>query len=121
MAKTTKRRRRKHRGTQSGRIDRTGRATRPKTRAQAKAQMKKGRQVARDMPPTWSGAIKRAAVAAAVFFATVAFAFKQAIGPSIGLAAAMMLIYVPMGYAFDTLLYRRRERSRQKAREERAG
>lgn len=120
MAKSKQRRRRKHRGSQSGRVDPARRAARPRTREQAKAQMRARNQSVRDRPPTWSGAAKRAALAAAVFFLVIALLFKQPIGAAVSLSGLMLLLYVPMGFYFDSMLYRRRQREQQRAKE-RAG
>jgi len=109
MARTTKRRRRKHRGTQGGRIDR--RAKRPRTRAEARSQLrtarkggKKRRQV---REPTWRGAALRAALGAGLFLILIAGVFGQDVGPSISLAVVMFLIYMPLGHMIDRFMYRR--------------
>lgn len=117
MAKSKQRRQRKHRGSQSGRVDPT-RRTRPRTREQAKAQMRaRNQKTASDRQPTWSGAAKRAVLAAVVFFAALALLFRQPIGASVSLSAMMLLLYIPMGFYFDSMLYRRRKRSQERARE----
>lgn len=108
MAKTAKKRRRKHRGTQSGRVDRAAR--RPRSRQEARAQVRARQHAKRDVPPTWGGAARRAALAAAVFFALVALVFRQPIGAAITLSVFMLGVYIPMGYFFDSFLYRRRHR-----------
>jgi hypothetical protein len=108
VAKTVKKRRRKHRGTQSGRVDRAAR--RPRSRQEARAQLRSRQGAKRDMPPTWAGAARRAVLAAFVFFALIAFIFKQPIGAAIGLSTFMLAVYIPMGYFFDSFLYRRRHR-----------
>lgn len=61
----------------------------------------------------------RAALGAAVFFAAVLIIFKQALLPSLGLAALVFLFYIPMGHALDRFLYRRRMLAKQREREER--
>jgi hypothetical protein len=109
MARTKPRRRRKHRGTQGGRVDR--RARKPRTRAEARAQLKtarKGRKQRRQIKePTWRGAAIRAAFGAVLFFVLVAFVFGQAIGPSIALSVLMFGIYLPLGHTVDRFMYRR--------------
>ena len=112
MAKTSNRRRRKHRGTQSGRVDRTARG-RPRNRQQAKAQARARQQAKRDMPPTWGGAFRRGLIAAGIFFAIVVLAFGQPVPQSVSLAVFMLAVYVPMGYFFDSFFYRRRLRTNQ--------
>ena len=66
MAQTKRKRTRKHRGTPAGTIDRAGRTGRPQTREDAKQISRQRRQDRLDRPPTWSGAVNRAAIAAAI-------------------------------------------------------
>lgn len=119
MAQTRKRRRRKHRGTQTGRIDHRGRAGRPRTREEARARARRQRVDKRDQPPTWSGAIGRAFFGAAIFFILLILIFKQGVPQSLGLSAAMFLVYIPMSMALDRFMYRRRMRAQLREREER--
>jgi hypothetical protein len=115
MAQTRKRRRRKHRGTQGGRIDRGRRGGRPRSRAEAQARARsKGRRAPRGQrPPTWQGAIVRGAVMAAIFGA-VLIVIGRPIGPSIGFAGFMLAFYIPMGFYLDRMLWRRRQRAKVK-------
>lgn len=73
----------------------------------------------RDEPPTWTGALGRAAFGAGIFLILLILIFKQPIGTAIGLSAAMFVIYIPMSMALDRFMYRRRVRSRMREREER--
>jgi len=123
MAQTRKRRRRKHRGTQTGRIDSRGPRGRPRTREEAKArarQKRSGKSSARidprDRPPTWSGAVKRGLIGAAVFFLIFWLAFARPVGAALVLSIAMLAMYVPLGYYIDRFMYRRRQRQLQAAR-----
>jgi hypothetical protein len=120
MAQTRKKRRRKHRGTQGGRVDPNRRAGRPRSREEAKARARAGRKApARvDAPPTWRSAITRGAVAAAIFTVLLMLIFQRPIGAALGLGACMLAFYVPAGYYIDTMMWRRRERARIRAREE---
>jgi len=119
MAQTKKRRRRKHRGTQGGRVDASRRAARPQSRAEARdrarsrVSSKKGPKV--DNPPTWRGAINRGAVAALIFAVLLLVIFGRSVGTAIGLGAFMLVIYIPAGYYIDTMMWRRRERARIRA------
>jgi hypothetical protein len=122
VAQTRRRRRRKHRGTKSGRIDTRPARGRPRSREEARARARSrgsgGRRRTvdrRDQPPTWQSAIMRALLAAGIFLAAVVLIFKQPIGSSVGLAAFMMVIYVPLGYYIDRLVYRRRQAAKQRA------
>jgi hypothetical protein len=73
----------------------------------------------RDQPPTWSSAMGRAFFGAAIFFILLILIFKQGVPQSLGLSAAMFLIYIPMSMALDRFMYRRRMRSQMREREER--
>jgi hypothetical protein len=119
MAQTRKRRRRKHRGTQGGRVDPNRRIGRPRTREEAKARARAGRKTpARvDAPPTWRSAITRGAVAAGIFTVLLMLIFKRSAGAAVGLGAFMLVFYIPAGYYIDMLMWRRRERARIRARE----
>ena len=120
MAQTRKKRRRKHRGTQGGRVDPNRRASRPRTREEAKARARAGRKTpARtDAPPTWRSAVTRGAVAAVIFTALLMLIFKRSPGAAFGLGAFMLVFYIPAGYYLETTLWRRRERARIRARKE---
>src|SRR4051812_34404042 len=128
MAQTRKRRRRKHRGTKSGRIDTRPQRGRPRTREEARARArsrksssKKRRQQPtdrRDRKPTWSGAVNRALFAAAIFLVAVLFLFKQPASAAIPLAVLMLAIYIPLGHAIDTFIYSRRRASEQRQRQQ---
>jgi len=119
VAQTRKRRRRKHRGTQTGRLDRRGRTGRPRSREEARARARKQMGDKRDQPPTLSGAMARAGFGAAIFFILLILIFKQGILQSLGLSGAMFLLYIPMSLAIDRFMYRRRMRSQARERAER--
>ena len=119
MAQTRKRRRRKHRGTQTGRIDNRSRG-RPRNRAEARsrAQSRSKPSNRQDRPPTWRSALNRGLLAAGVFLLLLLlFAFKRPVLEAVGIAAFMLVFYVPFGYYFDQFFYRRRQRQKQQARE----
>ena len=108
MAQTKKKRRRKHRGTQGGRVDTNRRTSKPRSRAEAK----RG-----DSPPTWRGAIIRGVVAAVVFTALLMLIFGRSLGSALGIGVFMLVFYIPAGYYMDNVLWRRRERARIRAAE----
>jgi hypothetical protein len=110
MAQTKRKRRRKHRGTPAGTIDRAGRTGRPQTREDAKQIARQRRQERFDTPPNWRSAINRAAIAAAVFGVLVILAFQRSIAQGVILAGFMFLLYIPLGYMTDTAVYRFRQR-----------
>lgn len=116
MAQTKKRRKRKHRGTQGGSVDRRGRTSRPANRQEARARARRQVTDRRDVPPTWRSSANRALIAAGVFFALLVLLFGQPVGSSLALAAFMLLLYIPMGYGIDRFFYNRRQASKQRAR-----
>src|ERR1700730_7571800 len=111
MAQTRKRRRRKHRGTQGGRID-TKRRGRPQTRAEAqqRAKSKKKRAPRADLPPTWRSAIIRGFVISVLLIGTL-LAFGKPLAASIGFGGFMVAFYIPMCYQLDRFMWRRRQRA----------
>ena len=117
MAQTKKKRRKKHKGTQGGRID-TRRRAKPRSRAEAQAQARSRRSGSgpagskADHPPTWKGAINRALIAAAIFAVLLLVIFHRPPAAAIGLSAFMLIFYVPAGYYMDSYMWRRRERGR---------
>ena len=125
MAPTRKRRRRKHRGTQGGSVDRGRPRGRPQNRQEARARARSGgraksnqRQQRQDRVPTWRSAIQRGLLAAGVFFLLMLIGFGRPPLVALALALFMLAFYVPFGYYFDLFFYRRRQRQKQKAREQ---
>jgi hypothetical protein len=113
MAQAKRKRTRKHRGTAAGTIERSGRTGRTQTRTDAKQIARQRRAERLDRPPTWRGAVSRAAIAAAVFGLLVLVAFHRNIAQGAILAAFMFLLYIPLGYATDNFIYRFRQRRKQ--------
>jgi len=120
MAQTRKKRQRKRRGTQGGRVDTGRRSGRPRSREEAKARARSKRKPAprQDLPPTWRGSFGRGIVAAIIFAVALILVFKKAIGASLIFGAFMLAFYVPAGYYIDMAMWRRRERARIRARSE---
>jgi hypothetical protein len=110
VAQTKRKRRRKHRGTQAGTIDRAGRTGRGRTREEGKEIARERRRARLDRPPTWKSAAQRAGIAAAVFGVLVVAVFGRPIQQGATLAAFMLLVYIPLGYGTDTAIYRFRQR-----------
>jgi hypothetical protein len=122
MAQTNKRRRRKHRGTQGGRIDTKPARGRPRSREEARnrARAKKRPPGPKaDLPPTWRGSAIRGLIAALIFALLLLAIFKRPVGVALAFGAFMLAFYIPTGYYIDMTLWRRRERARIRAREER--
>ena len=116
MAQTRKRRRRKRRGTQGGRVD-TKRRGRPRTRAEARSRARTKRVAPRgSVPPTWRSAVTRGLVISALLIATL-LVFKKPIAASILFGAFMLAFYIPMGYYIDRFMWRRRQRAQMRERE----
>ena len=116
MAQTKRKRTRKHRGTPAGTIERAGRTGRPRTREDGKQIARQRRMERMSQPPTWRGALNRAAIAAAVFGVLVVVAFGRSVAQGALLAAFMLLLYIPLGYATDSAIYRFRQRRQAAAR-----
>jgi Flp pilus assembly protein TadB len=114
MAQTKKKRRRKHRGTQAGNIERPGRTGRPSgNRPVSKQELARERRQAKfDKEPTWRGSVNRAALASAVLAIFVAVIQKN-VPAGIFLGLVAMILYVPMSYYTDRALWRRRQRQKQ--------
>jgi hypothetical protein len=117
MAQTKKKRRRKHRGTQAGNIERAGRTgrpsgTRPATKAQARDVARQRRQDRFDKEPTWRGSVNRAAFASVILAIFISVVQKD---PKAGvvLGVVAMVFYIPMSYYTDRALWRRRQRQKQ--------
>ena len=110
MAKD-QRRRKKHRGTQGGRV-RPNRRSRPRSRAQARQTSEQRRQDKQSRPPTWQGAIGRGALAAASLFLLLVLLLDAPVGGAIGLALLAAAIYTPAFHLIDGFAYRRRMQKR---------
>jgi hypothetical protein len=117
MAQTKKKRRRKHRGTQGGRVDPNRRPARPRTRAEAKARARSGTRRApkADRPPTWRSSTIRGVVAAAIFTVLLLVMFQRPLGAALALGGFMLVFYIPAGYYIDTFMWRRRERAQMRS------
>jgi hypothetical protein len=112
MAQTKRKRTRKHRGTPAGTIERAGRTGRPQTREDAKKIARERRQEKLDSPPTWRSAVNRAAIAAAVFAILVVVLFKKSMPEGAALGAFMFLLYIPLGFMTDKMIYSYRKRKK---------
>jgi hypothetical protein len=111
MAQTRKRRRRKHRGTQGGRVD-TRPKGRPRSRAEAQQRARTKRKPSRgDLPPTWRSAILRGFVISGLLIATL-LVFGRPPAASIAFGALMLGFYIPFGFYVDRYMWRRRQRQK---------
>ncbi|HEU5063608.1 MAG TPA: hypothetical protein VFT79_10730 [Solirubrobacterales bacterium] len=117
MAQTRKKRQRKRRGTQGGRVDANPRAGRPRTREEAKARARSRRKPAPrgDLPPSWRGSLMKGLFAAVIFAVLLILLFGKPVGSSLVFGLFMLAFYVPAGYYIDLAMWRRRERARIRA------
>ena len=108
MAQTKRKRRSKHRGTAAGTIEARGRTGRkPSPEEQKKADKDAARQRRADrlaQPPTWSRATLRA---------VGLFQDDVPVGQALGICVVAMVIYVPLGYMFDSWMYKRMNRRKR--------
>lgn len=123
MPGNSKQRSRKHRGTQTGSISRSQRS-RPRNRqeAMAQARSKKGASGGkrapvdrRDIPPTWSGSVKRGLLFALLLL-PISLLFGQPIGGAIVLTIIAAVFYIPLGYYTEQFFYKRRQAKLQAER-----
>jgi hypothetical protein len=122
MAQTKKKRRRKHRGTQGGRIDTRPARGRPRSRAEAqsrarnRSKKKGGPRVPAE--PSWSSALKKGGIAAILFVGILAMRGQNPI-TSLAVGVLMVGFYVPMAFLMDRIFYRRYLRKEAQKRAER--
>ena len=122
MAQTKKKRRRKQRGTQGGRIDTRPARGRARSRAEAQSRArnrtkKKGGPRVPE-PPSWSSALKKGGIAA-VLFVGVITVFGQNPAVALGVGVLMLGFYVPMAFMLDRFVYHRHLRKEAQKRAER--
>ncbi|HEY6652924.1 MAG TPA: hypothetical protein VI028_02240 [Solirubrobacterales bacterium] len=122
MAQTKKKRRRKRRGTQGGRIDTRPARGRARSRAEAQSRArnrtkKKGGPRVPE-PPSWSSALKKGGIAA-VLFVGVITVFGQNPAVALGVGVLMLGFYVPMAFTLDRFVYHRHLRKEAQKRAER--
>jgi hypothetical protein len=120
MAQT--KRKRKHRGTQAGTVERArrdgkrGGSGAAGTRVQAKEMARERRAARLDKEPTWRGAVMRAALAAAFFVVAVIVLFDESPLTAVALGCFTFAMYIPMSYFTDRLIYRRRQKMKAQGR-----
>jgi hypothetical protein len=123
MAQTKKKRRRKRRGTQGGRIDTRPARGRPRSRAEAKARARTGSKKKRKpgdrtpQAPEWGSALKKGGVAAVLFIVLLAVMGQNPMA-SVLIGILMMGFYVPMAYLLDRFFYQRHLRKEAQKRQE---
>ncbi len=111
MAQTKRKRKRKHAGTQAGTIERRGRTSKP---GESKATAGRAPRANRlDQPPTWRGAATRAIISAVIFGVLVVVIFNRPPLAGLMLGAVMFVVYIPISYYTDRVLYNRRQQRKQ--------
>jgi Flp pilus assembly protein TadB len=113
MAQTRKRRRSKHRGNAAGIIEARGRTGRKPTASERKPTARELRAQRWEQPPTWRSAINRALFATVIFAVLVVVLMGRTIPQAVMIAAFMLVLYIPLGYYMDLMIYRRRKRRTQ--------
>jgi hypothetical protein len=107
MAQTRKRRKRKHRGTQAGTVERRSRPGRAQTKEDRRDLARRRREERLSRPPSWRAAVGRAALAAGLFLLVAYFLLgrrpEQAILPTV----LAFLVYIPAAYYTDLWRYQR--------------
>lgn len=61
-----------------------------------------------DRPPSWSTAVTRAGITAALFAVVLVLLLKNPASSAIALSGFMFLVYIPLGYLTDSFVYKRR-------------
>jgi hypothetical protein len=120
MAQTKRKRRTKHRGNAAGVVEARGRTSRGAKLSPAE-QKKADRAAARDArmnkPPTWNGALFKAALMAALLFVFTQiglFGGNTTIAQSLLLSLFALILYTPLAYATDKFVYSRAQKRRAK-------
>jgi hypothetical protein len=116
MAQTKRKRRTKHRGNAAGVVETRGRTGRKPTAGERKADARAKRLERFDKPPTWKSAANRAAIATLLFIVAVVVLFRQSMGAAIAIGGLMFLLYIPLGYYTDMVIYRRRQAKKGQAK-----
>ena len=112
MAQTKRKRKHKHRGTQAGTIEARGRTGRPQTKTEAKQIARDRRQQRLDTPPSWRGALNKAAISAVIFGVFAVLALQLTIAEALPLTLLMVAFYLPLSYLTDRFFYNRRQRQK---------
>src|SRR5680860_452065 len=113
MAQAKNKRKRKHRGTPAGTIERSGRTGRGQVKKDSKTIARDRRAERLNREPTWRGALNRAAIAAVVFTGLMFVLRDEPLLANVALGVLVFLFYIPLGYLTDRAIYnfRRRKQS----------
>ncbi len=113
MAQAKNKRKRKHRGTPAGTIERSGRTGRGQVKKDSKTIARERRAERLNREPTWRGSLNRAAIAAVVFTGLMFVLRDEPPLANVLLGVLVFLFYIPLGYLTDRAIYnfRRRKQS----------
>ncbi len=122
MAQTKRKRRRKRRGTQGGRIDTRparGRArSRAEAQSRARSRTKKKGGPRSPQPPNWGSSLKKGGLGAVLFVGVLALFGTNPLA-SLAIGVLMVGFYTPLAYVMDGFMYRRYLRKEAQKRAER--
>jgi hypothetical protein len=107
VAQTRKRRKRKHRGTQAGTVERARPSRRPAATTDRRELARQRREERLSRPPSWRGALGRAGLAAALFLVIAYFLLDRRPTAVIIPTILAFLVYLPAAYYTDMWRYRR--------------
>jgi hypothetical protein len=112
MPPTKRKRRTKHRGNAAGVVEARGRTGRAPTAQEKDRSGKAGRQRS-VKPPSWKGALMKAAVMSVLLFVLTRlglFGRQVPISQSLVLALFAIVLYTPLAYVTDKWVYARQQR-----------
>jgi hypothetical protein len=112
MAQT--KRKRKHRGTAAGTIEKAAHNRSTKPSSSAKPSPKEAREARLTRPPSWQGAATKAGFAAVVFGILLLLLFKRPAAEAAIWTVVVFFFYTPIGYLTDRAVYNRRMRNKAK-------
>jgi multisubunit Na+/H+ antiporter MnhG subunit len=112
MAQT--KRKRKHRGTAAGTIEKAAHNRSTKQAAPKKPDAKATREARLSRPPSWRSAANKAGIASIVFGVLLLLVFKRPVAEALVWTVVVFFFYTPIGYWTDRAVYNRRMRSKAK-------
>jgi len=123
MAQTKRKRSRKRRGTQGGRIDTRPARGRARSRAEAKQRVRSRSKKKKPgdrtpPPPSWSSAAKKGGLAAILFVGVLALIGSNPVSSLVAGVVIGLVFYIPMAYLLDRFMYGRHLRKEAQKRAE---
>ncbi len=104
-------RKRKHRGNAAGMVEARGRTGRSSAQAsrQAPKTAAERRRERFERPPSWRTAVTRSGITAVFLLVVMLLILKRSIAQTLPLVVFMFLMYIPLGYGLDAMLFRWRQ------------